>query len=222
MKKIIKTFQSPYFKNEKRKILICEPKNLTNNTPVLFFFDGQVLKLHESEFNQLDGIDIFTALKHLGTFVIIAVNSMNHDNFFKYKKRVKELMNQDETGDYLFFNKVKKEILELKKKYKGTWFGFGFSLSGFLVGRHEKLFDQTILVSPYFGKNNFMLPKNTTIFYGKKEYRLFSNKKMNTPIEKIKKINARTKFFEIKNMKHSFSSWNKHFHFILKYSVQTY
>jgi hypothetical protein len=118
MKKIIKEFQSPYFQNEKRQILILEPNKITKKTPILFFFDGQILKLNEIEFNQSDGIDLKKSLKNIGKFIIIAVNSMNNNKLFKYKKRVKELKNKD-NNNYLFFKKVKEEIIELKKKYQG-------------------------------------------------------------------------------------------------------
>ena len=221
MKKIIKEFQSPYFQNEKRQILILEPNKITKKTPILFFFDGQILKLNEIEFNQSDGIDLKKSLKNIGKFIIIAVNSMNNNKLFKYKKRVKELKNKD-NNNYLFFKKVKEEIIELKKKYQGKWFGFGFSLSCFLIGINKKLFDQSILISPYFMNNKFKLPQNSIVFYGKKEYKFFSNKKVNKPIQKIKSINQDINFIELKNMKHTFKSWNDYFNFILKCSIKPF
>ena len=222
MKKIIKIFTSPYFKNEKRKIIIWEPKNIKEKTPVLFFFDGQILKTKEKEFNQQDGISIFSKIKKIGTFVVIAVNSMNANDNFKYKKRTKELLNKDKNNKYFFFEKVKTQIIDLKNKYQGKWFGFGFSLSGLIIGNSKKLFDQTILVSPYFKNKVFKLPNNSIVFYGQKEYKLFSKRKINNPISKIKAKNQNVNFIEIYNLKHTFESWDKYFLFILKCSVKTF
>jgi hypothetical protein len=54
--------------------------------------------------------------------------------------------------------------------------------------------------------NKFKLPQNSIVFYGKKEYKFFSNKKVNKPIQKIKSINQDINFIELKNMKHTFKS----------------
>ena len=222
MKKIIKTFSSPYFKNEKRKILIWEPKKINKATPVLFFFDGQILKTQEREFNQLNGIDVFSKIKKIDNFIVIAVNSMSANDCFKYKKRKKELLNKDQNQNYLFFEKVKEKIIDLKNKYQGKWFGFGFSLSGLIIANSKKLFDQTILISPYFKNQIFKLPTNSIVFYGTKEYKFFSKRKVNNPILKIKTENKNVNFIEIYNLKHTFVSWDKYFLFILKCSVKPF
>ncbi|WKX02670.1 hypothetical protein [Candidatus Mycoplasma mahonii] len=221
MKKTIRKIPSSLFENEYNNLIIWEPEKMDGNTPVIFIYDGQILKTEEKEFFEKKGIEIFKhSQKIIGSCVIIAVNSMRKNDKHKYKKRVMELKNY-KNKDYAFMKIIRNEVLALNKIYIGPWFGIGFSLSGWLIGK-ENIFDLNIMISPFVENDIYNLSLNSVVFFGSKEYYFFSNKKINKPLLSLQEKNKDIKFFEIKKMKHTFKSWNKYMHFILKESIATY
>lgn len=215
MKIIKKQYLSPSIPNKLRSLIIIEPENISDQSPVCFFYDGHVLKTNNLHFNNPQGIEI---TKLMPNAIIIALATIDDHEKNKWDIRKKQLLDQ-KNNQYTWNLLVKEIVNKYRKKYLGKWFGFGFSLSGFLVLENHHLFDQVIAISPYL--KDFLTSKNLKgdIYYGTKEYLKNADTLINKPIQKLAKQNLQLKITKIPQMVHDFPSWTKYFPQILQKSL---
>lgn len=215
MKIIKKQYFSPSIPNKLRDLLIIEPDHISDQSPVLFFYDGHVLKTGETNFNTETGIDI---CKLAPNAIIIALSTIDDTEKNKWKMRAKQLCHQD-NGKYSWNLLVQNIVTSYQKKYQGKWYGFGFSLSGAIIWENQKLFSKVIAISPFFTPKLPNKKYQGLIFYGAKEYLKKARAKINLPIKHFCKQYPDVKAYKIKNMVHDFYSWSNHFAYILKQSL---